>query len=283
MFKTLFGRTLGGHARPARRQPRALTPTLDGTETLEARKLLSTATARAGAYEVTVFTKTISSSDVDVYASLRRNGVLVKNNIPVATSSRVEEDPVVSINANGRFAVAWKDELSSSDSDIKLRVYNSAGNPLVNALTVNASPRRETDPTVGINDAGRIVVAYSHQATSSNLDVLARQYLPSTSTGSSYSSTGFNVANDSGRNEFDPNVKVAANGNWAVAYTRRFDSRDKDVFAFVRRTDGTTTRKAVIETTSDEDNALVESYTGTSSLKVSYLRLGSRVSKTITV
>ncbi len=283
MFSCVFGRIRGSQDRSARRQQLALRPTLDGTETLESRKLLSTATARAGAYEVTVSTRNIGSRDVDVYASLRRNGVLVKNNIPVATSSRVEEDPVVSINANGRFAVAWKDELSSSDSDIKLRVYNSAGNPLISALTVNNSTRRESDPSVSINAAGRIVVAYTQRVTSSNLDVLAKQYLPSNSAGSSYSNTSFTVASDSARNEYDPNVKVAANGNWAVAYTRRFSSSDTDVFAFVRRTNGTTTRKVVVETSSIEDNAVVETYTGSSSLKVSYLRLGSRVSKTISV
>src|SRR5829696_3792871 len=85
---------------------------------LEDRKLLSTASASAGVYNAFVFTKTLSSGDIDVYARIRKNGVIVRDNIPVAISTRQEQNPAVAINTNGRFAVVWEDTLSSSDIDI---------------------------------------------------------------------------------------------------------------------------------------------------------------------
>src|SRR5262249_44485089 len=152
----------------------------------------------------------------------------VRDNIPVATSSRKELNPSVSVNSNGRFAVVWEDVLSSSDTDIKLRVYNASGSAITSAMTVDTSTKKQQDPDVDLNNFGRIVVAYTHVFSSSDLDVKAKMYVPSSSSGTSYSTSTFTIANESNRNEFDPFVYVASNGNWAVSYTRRFNSSDLD-------------------------------------------------------
>src|SRR5438876_300555 len=104
--------TRSAHAR------RAFVPSVQ--DKLEDRKLLSTASSSSGIYSAFVFTKTLSSGDIDVYARLRKNGVIVRDNIPVAISTRQENTPAVAINSNGRFAVTWEDTLSSSDIDVKL-------------------------------------------------------------------------------------------------------------------------------------------------------------------
>jgi hypothetical protein len=252
-------------------------------ECLEGRKLLSTASASNGQFSVFVFSRTITSTDVDLFARVSRNGFTVRDNIPVATSSRVEDVPAVSINQNGRFAVAWEDRLSSSDTDIKLRVFNGSGFALTSAMTVDTSTKREFDPAVSLNDFGRIVVSYTQTFSSTDLDVRAKQYFPSSSTGTSYTTTSFAIATEANRNEFDSSVLVAPNGDWAVSYTRRFSSTDLDAKVFVHRTSGTTVTKTVAASSSNEENSIIESFAGGSSITVSYLINGFRRRTTLSV
>jgi hypothetical protein len=250
---------------------------------LEDRKLLSTASVSFGSYNVYVWTKTLSSGDVDILARLRKNGSVVRDNIVVANSTRVEQNPAVSVNSSGRFAVVWEDVLSSSDTDIKLRVFNSSGSALTSAMTVDPSTKKQQDADVDLNSFGRIVVAYTHVFSSSDLDVKAKQYIPTSSTGKTYSSTAYTVAAESSRNEFDPYVIVASNGNWAVSYTRRFNANDLDAKAYVRKTSGSSSTYNVANSTSNEDSTSIVSYEGGSSLRVSYRKNGQRFTKSLTV
>lgn len=281
--------TLSSHLRrPSRsttpvrtRDRRALKPAVTDS-TLEERKLLTSFTVSNGAYSVRVWTHDYSSSDRDIRARISQNGRVVRDNIVVANSTRYEDAPSVSLNANGRFVVAWEDKLSSSNTDVKIRVFGPNGSALTSAMTVNTSSKREYDPEVAINGAGRIVVAYTQRYSSSDLDVRARQYLPKTSAGTSYNTTDYAIAAESGRNEFEPEVLVNSNGNWAVSYTRRYDSSDLDAKVYVRRTSGSSSTYNVASTSSNEDRTVVESYSG-STLKVSYRKGGSRSTRTLTV
>jgi hypothetical protein len=263
------------------RARRALKPAVTDS-TLEERKLLSTFTVNNGAYSVRVWTHDYSSSDRDIRARITKNGRVVRDNIIVANSTRYEDAPSVSLNANGRFVVSWEDRLGSSNTDVKIRVFGPNGSPFTSAMTVNNSTKREYDAEVAINSAGRIVVAYTQQYSSSDLDVRAREYYPTNSAGTSYRTTDVAIATESNRNEFDPEVLVNSNGNWAVSYTRRYGSSDLDARAYVRRTNGSSSTYTVANTTGNEDSTIVESYSG-STLKVSYRKGSSRYSRTLTV
>ena len=280
-WNTLRNRSEKSSSRTAR-VSRARTLTVDA---LEGRQMLSTASASAGAYSVSVATRNFGATDVDLYATLFRNGSVVRSNIVVANTGRVENAPTVSINANGRFAVAYVDQVSSNDTDIKLRVFNASGVAINSSQTVDTSTKNEIDPNVSINGFGRIVVAYTRQFSSTDLDVKAVQYYPTNSTGSAYSTSSFTVAAEANRNEFDPYVTVAENGDWAVAYTRRFSTTDLDVNVFVHRTGGSSVTKTVVNSSSNEDAPVIESFTGSSTITVSYRLNGgnSRPRRTLTV
>src|SRR3954469_12075221 len=82
-------------------------PRLMEFDSLEQRKVMSTASAVAGLYRVDVATEQFSPTDSDIYATLRYNGSVVRSHIPVASSVSNELDPAVSINSSGRFVVAY--------------------------------------------------------------------------------------------------------------------------------------------------------------------------------
>jgi len=248
-------------------------------DTREQRKMLSTASATAGAYRVDVWTEQFSPSDTDIYARLSRNGSIVDGRIPVARSSRNELDPSVSITSTGRFAVAYEQALSATDSDVMARVFNGNGAALTGTLTVANSAKNEWDPHVSINGAGRFVVAYDLQFSTSDIDVMARQFSPANSAGSSYSTQSFTVANTS-HNEFDPHVLVAGNGNFAVSYTHRFSSTDLDVKAAVFR-NGIGSTFTIANSTANETDSIVESFNGSNSLTVSYAKGGIRRTRSL--
>ena len=262
--------------RPKRSRPIAF-------DSLEERKVLSTASAFSGAFSVSVSERFFSNGDVDLYATLKRNGSVVRDNIPVATTSRHEVSPSVNINSNGRFVVAYEDVFSSSDSDVRIRVYDDRGNALTSAMSAEITNKREFQPDVDINSSGRIVVAYTQQFSSNDLDVRATQFYPSSSAGTSYTKTTYVVAGQSGRNEFEPEIYLASNGDAAIAYTRRVSSTDLDVNVFVRRTTGTTRSVVVANSSSNEDQPDVVTFGGGSSVTVSYRKGGSRFSRTVSV
>jgi hypothetical protein len=247
---------------------------------LEERKVLSTVSAYAGNYSVSAFTKSYPSGDVDIYANLYSGNRLLRSNIVVANSLHVEQNPAVTINASGRFAVAYEDVLNSSDTDVKMKVFSPSGSNLYSS-TVDTSKKVEYDPSVSMNGLGRIVVSYTQKYTSSDLDVKAKEYYPTNSAGSTYSTSMYTIAS-AGGNEFDSSVLVSPSGSWAVSYTSRFNTSDLDAKVFVHRYTGSTSKYDVATSTSNEDATAVTNYNG-SSLQVSYRKNGLRYTKSLTV
>lgn len=252
-------------------------------EALEDRKLLAT-TASANGYKVSVFTRTLSTGDVDILANLSRNGRAIRNNIIVANSTRKELAPAVAINNNGRFVVAYEDVFSSRDSDVKARVFGPNGVALTSAMSADVTSVREFDADVSLNDFGRIAVSYTKVFSSTDLDVRATQFLPSNSAGTSYSTTKIAVSTESNRNEFDSAVKVASNGDFAISYTRRFGSTDTDVKVFVRRTSGVMKRGVNVASSSlNEDSSFISSWTGGTTVRIGFRKSNSTLFSTVSV
>ena len=253
-----------------------------GHESLEDRKVLSTASAFSGPYLVTVETRNFGN-DVDVYATLYKNNAVVKSNIPVATTGRRELAPSVSINSNGRFVVAYEDVFSSTDSDVKVRMYNAAGSPLTSAIAALSTSKREYEPSVDLNAFGRVIVAFTQQYSSTDRDVLATQFYPTSTAGTSYSLTQITISNSSTAKEFSPSIYVAPNGDAAVAYTTQVGTADSDIKVAIRRSTGSVTKYNVANTFSFEDSPKVESFGGAHSVTVTYRLGSSRLRRTVSV
>lgn len=272
--------------RPSRRGPagssaRKARPRVGQVEGLEGRQLLSSVSARSGIWEVVVSTKEVGSSNTDLTARLFRNGVLVRSGITVTNSSADDDDPDVSINSKGRFVVAWERAASSSNSDIKYRVFNETGQSLTGVETVAGTSRDEDDPDVHINDDGRFVVAWRKQVSSSDTDVLARGFKPTSSSGASYSTQSFTVADEDDK-EYDPSVFFARNGAFAVSYTRRRAKTGPDVRLAVYKS-STPSRFVVADSTAEETSSTIASFNGTNSVTVQYKKNGSSRSRTLSV
>lgn len=83
-------------------------------------------------------------------------GTPVTGEIPVnTTTTAVQGDPAIAMDADGDFAVAWVDT-SGGSAAVVLRRFNSAGAPTSGEIDVGGN-----DPSVALNSAGdKGVVAY---------------------------------------------------------------------------------------------------------------------------
>ena len=188
---------------------------------LEDRKLLSTMVAKAGDYQVTVSDATNPNYifDSNIYATLSYRGRVIKSNIPVAVDdSKYEEAPSVSINASGKFAVAFqsRDAIDSPQNDIHMRVFNSNGSLIYADNHVADAALNEVAPRVAMNSSGMTVVSYNEN-DSNNSNVKAVQYVPINAI-IPYTRTKINVAT-SAFSEINESVAVADSGKWAVTYS----------------------------------------------------------------
>jgi len=91
----------------------------------------------------------------------------------------------------------------------------------------------------------------------------------------------FTIASST-QNEFDPNVRVANGGNFAVSYTYQYSTADLDVKVGVVRNNALSTY-TIANSTLNETNSIVESFNGTSSLTVSWLVSGTRQRRTLLI
>lgn len=250
-------------------------------DSLEQRKVLSTASSSSGLYRVDVWTEQYTPTDSDIYARVSYNGLVVNGRVAVAIRTENEVAPSVSINSSGRFVVAYVRDATSTDSDVIARVFGGGGAALTGALKVADSSKNELDPSVDINGSGQFVVAYTLQYSTSDLDVMARQYTPPSSSGASYATKSFTLASEV-QDQFDPHVEVATNGNFAVSYTSRNSSADLDVKTTVFR-NGIRSRYTIASSTANETDSITTSFDGSGSMSVSYLMGGVRRTRSLAI
>jgi hypothetical protein len=85
--------------------------------------------------------------------------------IDVAASAKNASQSSVAMTADGRFDVAYQFAFSSSDSDVYMSRFSSAG-VLLGNNAVAASFASEGAPSVSVDDAGNAVVAYQKSVVS---------------------------------------------------------------------------------------------------------------------
>src|SRR5262249_49371121 len=106
---------------------------------------------------VVSYTYQASGRDLDVKAVLYRTNGRVARTLNVATSTRPEEHSRVAVTADGRFAIAYQ-----SLGNIFTSRYSSTG-ARVGAHAVSTSPRLESNPSLGMDNAGDVLVVWQQQ------------------------------------------------------------------------------------------------------------------------
>ncbi|MEB3214115.1 MAG: Calx-beta domain-containing protein [Leptolyngbyaceae bacterium] len=151
-----------------------------------------------------------------VYDSL---GNEVGGEIAVNTTTTDEQgDPVVGIDANGNFVIAWTDRnpADSTSGAVRARRFDSAGNPLGSQFLVNTTTTDAQDtPAIAMNANGDFVIAWeSFNQDGDGEGVYAQRY----------SNTGAAVGGEiavnttTSSNQDDPSVAIDAAGNFLVAW-----------------------------------------------------------------
>jgi hypothetical protein len=131
---------------------------------------------------------------------------------------------------NGRSVVVWTHRFSSTDTDIRAQVYDDAGNRVGSEIHVANGTKNESQPAVAMNGRGDFVVVWTEDYTSSDKDIKAARFAAD---GTKLGNT-FRVAGDT-RNEYQPAVAMAGNGNFVVSYTLDFSTTDQDLWGKLYR------------------------------------------------
>ncbi|MEO1521001.1 MAG: Calx-beta domain-containing protein [Cyanobacteria bacterium J06633_2] len=151
-----------------------------------------------------------------------RFGNAIGGEILVNTTTTHEQgDPVVAMDANGNFVVAWTDRnpLSATSGAVRARRFDSNGNALGNQFRVNTTTANAQDtPAIAMNADGRFVITWESFDQDGDGEGVYAQV---------YNSLGNEVGGEIAVNttttheQGDPVVAMDANGNFVVAWTDR--------------------------------------------------------------
>jgi len=101
-----------------------------------------------------------TSTDRDIHATLfRANFTRVRNDLPVAWSYKSEFTPKAGIDARGNFDVSYTLKFGSSDTDVKVGMFNSSGT-FLRTDNVAVSTRVEANTGITVAPTGKFAVSY---------------------------------------------------------------------------------------------------------------------------
>lgn len=151
-----------------------------------------------------------------------------------ADDTRFEFDPVVGMDANGNFVVAWTDGGGDDDdNEVRARRFDSEGNALSDAFLVNIETADNQDtPDIAMNANGQFVITWESLGQDGDSNGVFAQ---------AYDSAGNPVGDEIAVNNItngsqdDPVVAIDDSGNFVIAWedsstdietvnARRFDS-----------------------------------------------------------
>ena len=180
-----------------------------------------------------------------------RFGTAIGGEIEVAADPGFDEfAPVVGMDADGNFVVAWSDG-GGDDNEVRARRFDSDGNALGDAFLVNTETAGNQDtPDIAMNADGQFVITWESDEQDGDSDGVFAQR---------YSSAGETIGDEivvntttTGRQD-DPVVGIDGSGNFVIAWednstdsaeinARRFDSAGNPIG-----------NSFVVNTTTDED------------------------------
>jgi hypothetical protein len=165
-----------------------------------------------------------SSTDKDIRAArFNSSGVRQGSEFVVANTPRNEYDPSIAMAANGDFVVTHTYQFSSSDGDIKAKLYNANGT-VKKSFDVDSSSRNEGRSSVDMAADGRFAVAYVKSD-----DIIVKRFNQSGST------VGTHIIANSTRQEREPNLAMDNYGNvlvvWQVNDNNNWNVQGRSVFS----------------------------------------------------
>lgn len=141
--------------------------------------------------------------------------------------------PAFAFDAQGNHAAVWERFRTSGDpqSDVFVRRYDAAGNPLGPALQVNVeSADFQNDPRIAMNDQGRFVVAWtSYGQDGDGSGVYARVWSGGQPVGGELRVNTFTTGPQQ-----DPDVGMSAEGEFVVVWESRGQGADGRFGIFAR-------------------------------------------------
>ncbi len=161
----------------------------------------------------------------------------------------LQADAAVAYNGDGMHVAAWQDTWSSTDTDIRARIYDRYDHPVSGDFIVANTGKKEVDPAVAMFSTGEVVVVWTEQVSATDQNIR----------GALFSKSGqrlsqFTIAATANR-EYDASIDViyvpAAKG-FAVSYT--CDSgADSNVKASVFLSDGTKLEEFTVAGTANKE------------------------------
>jgi hypothetical protein len=160
-----------------------------------------------------VWVHDFSSTDKDVRAArFNSYGVRQGSEIVVANTPKYEYDPAIAMAGNGDFVITYTYQFSSSDSDIRGKLYAANGS-VKKTFDVDASSRKEGRSDIAMAADGRFAVTYVKSD-----DIIVKRY-------NKYASgVGTHTIANSSRQEREPDVAMDNNGNVLVAWQDNVNS-----------------------------------------------------------
>ncbi len=113
----------------------------------------------------------------DIYFQrLNSLGMKAGNEVHVTNSGGYEFEPKVCMDDVGSFVIAWTVIYSSGNRNVQFARFNAAGDLQGPVITVSWAQEREYYPSIACSAAGEFVVTYTHEATPTNLNIVAKRY-----------------------------------------------------------------------------------------------------------
>lgn len=166
---------------------------------------------------------------------------------------------------NGATVHVWTHQSAFSATDIRAQRYDGMGNKNGDEIIVASSFRPESEPTVAVDLPGHFVVAWTVRTASTGRDIRAQRF---SSLGTPL--TGVIAVAKSIRDEYDPSVAVADNGDFVVSYTKDSLLTSRDVFARRFRSNGTLLEKIAVATSSRREHSSSAARTADGRFAIAY-------------
>ena len=207
----------------------------------------------ASGSSVVVWVDSFSATDHDILAQrLNAAGQKVGPEIVVANTPFNERTPSVAMDKNGDFVVSWVQDGPGSDSNVLAQRFNPSGARVGRTVGVGVGAFREHDPSVGMDDRGDFVVAYTRDTNNNHPDVFAKRY------DAANNLLGTTSLAISGLTEDDASVAMTPDGRFDVAFEAGFSVNNRDIL--VNRyaaSGGLLSSQVVAATSSTETNPSV--------------------------
>lgn len=139
--------------------------------------------------------------------------------------------------SNGNSVVVWTEVKGRSDRDVKAQRFDAAGLKLGGEIVVASGRNPQHSPSVAVDAVGNFVVVWTHDWSPTDKDIHAARF-----SASGARIGGEFIVADTSRNEYDPSVAMAGNGDFVVSYTHQFSTNDLDVKARLYRASGALVR-----------------------------------------